>query len=667
MMSSTDSIYNVEEVLVVRVDCSSTILHTIYYKESFGRVAKKIIGKNFFTIGMTPEISEQCLAYLNKVFIRLKKEAFQLQHGCRYYRISYLPEKNSKGQVETVLVIVRDITKEQNLKEDLTVSQAKLQMAQQIAKVGYFCRDIVNDKLYWSDQVYKNFDLVPQENPASIEFFLSLVHPEDVEMMRRGAFQMPPEEFLDVEYRIIKKDGSIGWIHSLIQSVFDNNGQLLKKFGIVQDITKRKLLEIELKGLTEQLQKANKLLAAKQIGIRMAGEIAKLGYFEWDLVKNSIYWSDQQYRNFGYEPQVVTPTRELFRSRILNDDFEIIQKGIAELYEKSYLESQFRVIKADGSLGWFYSRINVITNEQGYRVKIFGITQDITEQKQTEERIHKVEKELNFMNQLYSRSVYLNRLLVKEYPAGQIANALNEIGIKSHIAHCCFVLKLSEKLVDNSEKIEDTITPPIVRKQAVLMWLAERESAWVWSQNGNIVVLVPISDNRTITKESEIEFASHLIAEIEKAFPHFHIKVGISGASNTPMNFRDIYEKAHRAVIIATTMDYSLSIHCDDIGVYEVAFQLLHDKNTCAMVQNTIGRLAEYDEARKSNLLSTLECILEHTSLKMVAQKLFIHHNTVIWRKQKIETFLNMPLDKMETKMLLMLYIKIWNLQKGIL
>lgn len=533
MMSSTGAIHNVEEVLVVRVDCSSTILHTIYYNENFGRVAKKIIGKNFLTIGMTSETIEQCLTYLNKVFINLKKEVFQLHHGCRYYQISYLPDKNSKGQVETVLVIVRDITKEQNLKE--------------------------------------------------------------------------------------------------------------------------------------QLQKTNKLLAAKQIGIRMAGEIAKLGYFEWDLVNNSIYWSDQQYRNFGYEPQVVTPTRELFRSRILNDDFEIIQKGIAELYDKSYLESQFRVIKADGSLGWFYSRINVITNEQGCRVKIFGVTQDITEQKQTEERIHKVEKKLNFMNQLYSRSVYLNRLLVKEYPAEQIANALNEIGIKSQIAHCCFVLKLFEKLVDNSEKIEDMITPPIVRKQAVLMWLAERDSAWVWSLNGNVVVLVPISDNRAATKQRQIEFANHLIAEIEKAFPHFHIKVGISGASNTPINFRDIYEKAHRAVIIAASMDYSLSIHCDDIGVYEVAFQLLNDKNTCAMVQSTIGRLAQYDEAHKSNLLITLECILEHMSLKTVAQKLFIHHNTVIWRKQKIEIFLNMPLDKMETKMLLMLYIKIWNLQKGIL
>lgn len=51
-------------------------------------------------------------------------------------------------------------------------------------------------------------------------------------------------------------------------------------------------------------------------------------------------------------------------------------------------------------------------------------------------------------------------------------------------------------------------------------------------------------------------------------------------------------------------------------------------------------------------------------SLKTVGEKLFIHHNTVIWRKGRIEVLLGMSLDKIETRVLLLLYFKIWNLQK---
>jgi len=667
MMLSIGAKDNVEEVLVARLDHSNTILHILYHNNIFGKLANKILGKSLQNIGLKQDTYTLCEAHLNKVFVNLKKEIFQLSIGNRYYQISYLPEWNSKGRVDTILTIVRDTTNEQSLRAELTISQNKWQMAQQVAMLGYFDRDLVNEKLYWSDQIYKLLNLASQEKHPSIELLLSFIHPEDVEIIRKEIVAMPTEDFSDLEYRIIRNDGSIGWMHHSIQSIFDKNGELLRQFGIVQDITEWKILTLELQKRTEQLQTANTLLTAKQVSAKMAGKIAKLGYFEWDQITNHLYWSDQQYRNFGYKPAEVTLTIELFRSQIHPDDWHLVPIEHAEFDGKSYVESQIRIIKADGSLGWLYSRINVITNEQGCCIKLFGTTQDITQHKQTEERIHSVEKELAFMNQLYSRSTYLNKLLFNDYPVEHITKALNEFGIKTQIAHCCFVVRLAEKLAYNTDIVDDTIPPTIVRKQAVLIWLAEREWGLVWRCHDNIVILTSLLDYNVASKQNQLKLAHNIIAEIEKVFPHFYVNIGISGLSSIPVNFRELYEKAYRAVIIATSMNHSSATHCDDIGLYEVAFQLLQDQNTCGMVQNTIGRLAEYDKARGSNLLITLECILEHGSLKTVAQHLFLHHNTVIWRKRKIEEFLEMPLDKMETKMLLLLYIKIWNLKHHII
>jgi len=522
-MSNIGAIENNEEVLVLRIDHKNTILQILYYTQTFRRLSETIIHKNFQDIGLTKAIYKECEVHLKQVFVTLKKETFRLHIGKRYYHIFYLPECKGNGQVENVLTIVRDVTKEQNTKKKWMMNQFQFQMSEQISRVGYFDHDI------------------PHGNS---------------------------------------------------------------------------------------------------------------------------YWSEQQYKNFGYIPNNVTPTRELFLSHIHPDDWDRMQTVLVESSGKSYAELTFRLIKADGTVGWLYSRINSITNEQGCCIRRFGITQDITEQKQAEERIQRVGMELAFASQLYNRSTHLNKLLFNENSVEQITRVLNEVGIDTQAAHCCVVIKLTESLAYKTELIDDTIDPMIERKQSVIIWLEKRERGLVWRCRDDIVILVPLSDYIATNKQSQIQFANDMTVEIEKEFPYFIINVGITGMSSIAANFRDSYEKSYRAAVIAETMASSTAIHYDDIGLYEVAFPLLQDKNTWEMVENTIGRLAGHDEARGSNLLITLEYILEQASLKTVAQQLFIHHNTVIWRKRKIEMFLGMSLDKMEMKMLLLLYIKIWNLKK---
>ncbi len=505
-------------VLVTRWDCKGYILNILYNDLFLGMPPNQFLGKNLRELGLEKKIYEKCEHYFKRVVATAAKVVFQLRSSARYYHISYLPESNCLGNVEAILGIVRDMTQEQRLKDEMTVVHRKFSMAQ---------------------------------------------------------------------------------------------------------------------------------------------NIAKLGYFEWDFVKNELHWSDQQYKNFGYRPQSFIPTMEFYLSRIYPEDLEIVNMT-NEVALKGFVESEFRIVRPDRTVGWLWAGVKSIANEQGAFTSLFGTTQDITEQKQTENRILRVEKDLLFSNQLNSRSAYLNKLLVNAYSPEYITKALNEFGIETKAEHCCFVIQLTYKPAASAADVSAKMTG----KQAVLVWLAEKEIGCTWKFNDDIILLVTLIQAGITSKQRQIEFAHQLISEMKVLFPHISAKVGISGASGTPIRFRDTYEKANRAVVVAAS-NCAQAVHCDDIGIYEVAFQLLHDENTCALVQNTIGRLAEYDQVRGSNLLFTLELILEEINLKTVSQKLFIHHNTVIWRKRRIEDFLGMSLDKMETKVLLILYLKIWKLQKA--
>lgn len=507
-------------VLVCRLNYEGELVQISYMDPYIGILPQNLVGKNFRYLPLSPQNFEICSCHMNRAFTNAEKEIFQIQTGKRCYHISLLPEENDCQKIESLLGIVYDITKEQRIIAKLTGCKDKLERMQQIAK---------------------------------------------------------------------------------------------------------------------------------------------LGYYEWEPGNDTLFWSDQQYRNFGLDPQAIVPTPEFFRSRVHPEDIKSIRETIARAARETSPEVEFRIIKADGSINWLYARCNSITCRQGQIVKIIGITQDITKKKQSEERIKTAEKEMMMLNQLKTRSDYLNRLLTNDYPLEYAGKALSEFGIEKNAAYCCFVVKATDK--ENSEPEATHSDGDLATlKQRVLIWLYKTCGDKVWSLHNNIILLMPIADELQLSKQSQLDFASMLAGKITSQFPALEVIIGISGTSRIPLNIRDVYEKAYRAAIVAASGNLPRQAHFDDIGLYKIAFQLIKDENVTAVANNTIGCLAEYDELRGGNLLLTLKCILEDESLKAVAKKLYIHHNTAIWRKHRIEELLGMSLDNMETRVALMMHLKVWEL-----
>lgn len=147
---------------------------------------------------------------------------------------------------DALIKCTRSIRAEFALKE-LQHRTTELQEAQRMAELGHWRLDLVNQKLSWSEELLKILELEAVRFTASYATFVSLIHPEDLDFVEKS-YQLHLEKNApyDIEHRILLPNGNIKYIHERRQTERDNQGKPISTLGTLQDITKRKLTEIEL-------------------------------------------------------------------------------------------------------------------------------------------------------------------------------------------------------------------------------------------------------------------------------------------------------------------------------------------------------------------------------------------------------------------------------------
>ncbi len=123
----------------------------------------------------------------------------------------------------------------------------ELQEAQHIAKLGYWRLDLLNDKLSWSNEFSHIFEIEAPLFSLNYLSFLQLIHSDDRERIET-LYQAHLNEKIDydTEYRLLLSNGEIKHIHERRQTDRNENEKPISTLGTIQDITERKLIEIEL-------------------------------------------------------------------------------------------------------------------------------------------------------------------------------------------------------------------------------------------------------------------------------------------------------------------------------------------------------------------------------------------------------------------------------------
>ena len=115
---------------------------------------------------------------------------------------------------------------------------------------------------------------------------------------------------------------------------------------------------------------------------RLALDLTHLGFWDWDVLNNTLVWNDNHFLLLGLEAFSVEPSYELWRSRLHPDDLTWVERRFRESLENhtSYT-AEYRVIYPDNSVHWLMAKAKAIYDEAGQPVRSLGVLIDVTDRK----------------------------------------------------------------------------------------------------------------------------------------------------------------------------------------------------------------------------------------------------------------------------------------------
>ena len=213
------------------------------------------------------------------------------------------------------------------------------------------------------------------------EIFKKILHPEDYQrcMESLESFkQISDQREVEIEVRLRSAEGTWNWFR-IRKRVFRRNaeGSVSHTICIAQNIHEQKIADEKLK---EEHRR-----------FRDAQAIGHIGSFERPLPGELIICSEEFLLIHGLDllPKVITIHQ--FFSYIHPDDLEAFKEAVAHTHASGEpLNVVNRIVRPDGSIRHVHRRSEIIKNEQGTPLRVYGTVQDVTEATKSEHTIRQM-------------------------------------------------------------------------------------------------------------------------------------------------------------------------------------------------------------------------------------------------------------------------------------
>jgi PAS domain S-box-containing protein len=248
--------------------------------------------------------------------------------------------------------------------------------------------DFINRQ--WSQYTGQSLDFVRSTPDA----WLAALHPDDrlrVANTFRQSVRMGQGFDLEARFRR-NSDGEYRWYLNRCVPLRDEQNRIFKFLGTCTDIDDQKATENQLRLAAQQLKESEERF-------RLANRAARIGTFRWDAATQQFLWDEQHYDLFGLSPEQDVQLNAFLKAIHPDDRPRVqatVQAAIDGLLGQEELHLEYRLFRPGGELRWA-KMIGRIVPDGPKPSRIFGVSIDITDQKQVEAKLHRAATEREFL------------------------------------------------------------------------------------------------------------------------------------------------------------------------------------------------------------------------------------------------------------------------------
>ncbi|MES0489709.1 MAG: response regulator [Leptospirales bacterium] len=157
------------------------------------------------------------------------------------------------------IATIRDMSEAVEFENQRKKNEERLKASQEIAHVGTWDWNIVDNTLVWSDEIYRIFGYKIGFFKPDYEDFVKTIYPEDRDLVTEAVNNAVTKQIpYDIEHRVVRPDGDIRHVHEMGQVYYNEHKQPIRMIGVVHDITPRVKAQSEIIEAKQEAERANR-------------------------------------------------------------------------------------------------------------------------------------------------------------------------------------------------------------------------------------------------------------------------------------------------------------------------------------------------------------------------------------------------------------------------
>lgn len=281
-------------------------------------------------------------------------------------------EFDENGEAVRYIGVMLDITRTKEHQQRIRRTLEQLRIAEKIAGIGYWEKNLQNGKVFWGDNKYSLLEADKTGGPLSREELFRKIHPDDREKTLQMYLLAEKKGNLDVTYRYETESGFYRTIREKADIVTDKNTGARVLRGVAMDISSLKEMETEL----EDERKRLKIISG------LVSDVV----WDWDLLSKKILWSEGIDTVFGYKISNAPAEEASWTEKIHPDDKDEVLSSVSKARkgDATYWTKEYRFLDNYGEYRYVLDQGYIYRDGSGRAERIIGAMIDQTESKKAE-------------------------------------------------------------------------------------------------------------------------------------------------------------------------------------------------------------------------------------------------------------------------------------------